>query len=112
MKEKVSRGFTESLGVKQGNIKSSDNYKIYINPLLDTVDSANLGVWVGPINVGSSACADDEYLMSDSQTKLQALLDIAEYYGRMFKVKYGASKTKVTVVGSDQDMRYYSDTKP
>ena len=62
MKGKVSRGFTESLGVKQGNIKSSDNYKIYINPLLDTVDSANLGVWVGPVNVGSSACADDEYL--------------------------------------------------
>ena len=49
MKGKVSRSITESLGVKQGNIKSSDNYKIYNNPLLDTVDSANLGVWVGPI---------------------------------------------------------------
>ena len=59
-----------------------------------------------------SACADDEYLMSDSQTKLQALLGIAEYYGRMYKVKYGASKTKITVVGSEQDIRYYSDTSP
>ena len=86
--------------------------KIYINPLLDSVDSANLGVWLGPVNVGHSACADDEYLMSDTQTKLQALLDIAAFYGSMYKVTYGAAKTKVTVVGSDIDMQYYSDTTP
>ena len=65
-----------------------------------------------PFNVGSSACADDEFLMSDSQTKPQALLGIAEYYGRMYKVTYGTNKTKITVVGSDQDMKYYSDTMP
>ena len=112
MNGQLSRNFTESLGVKQGHIKSSDNYKIYINPLLDTVDSANLGVWLGPVNVGSSACADDEYLISDSQTKLQALLDIAEFYGSMYKVTYGAAKTKVTVVGSEGDMQYYSDITP
>ena len=76
------------------------------------VDSADLGVWLGPVNVGSSACADDEYLISDSQTKLQALLDIAVFYGSMYKVSYGASKTKVTIVGSDCDMTYYRDTTP
>ena len=65
-----------------------------------------------PFNVGSSAFADDEFLISDSQTKLQALLGIVEYYGRMYKVTYGANKTKITVVGSDQDMKYYSDTMP
>ena len=26
--------------------------------------------------------------------------------------KNQASKTKITIVGSDQDMRYYSDTRP
>ena len=85
---------------------------MYTNPLLDTVDSADLGVWPGPVNVGSSACANDEYLMSDSQTKLQALLDIAAFYGSMYRVTYGAAKTKVTVVGSEIDMNYYSDTAP
>ena len=98
--------------MKQGNIKSSDNYKIYINPLLDTVDSANLGVWLGPVNVGSSACADDEYLITDSQSKLQVLLDIAAFYGKMYRVTYGASKTKVTVIGSEVDMKYYRDVAP
>jgi hypothetical protein len=62
--------------------------------------------------VGSSACADDEYLISDSQTKLQVLLDIAEFYGSMYKVTYGAGKTKVTVVGSVGDMQHYSNVTP
>ena len=79
---------------------------------MDAVDSANLGVWISPVNVGSSACADDEYLISDSQTKLQALLNIAEFYGAMYRVTYGAMKTKVTVIGSPADMEYYSDVNP
>ena len=74
--------------------------------------STHLGVWLGPVNLGSSACADDEYLMSDSQTKLQALLDIASFYGSIYRVTYGAAKTKVTVEGSNVDMNYYSDTTP
>ena len=68
---------------------------------MDTVDSAQLGVWVGPINIGDSACADDEYLMSDSQAKLQTLLEIAEYYGEMYLVKYGASKTDIDDIYRD-----------
>ena len=79
---------------------------------MDAVDSANLGVWISPVNVGSSACADDEYLISDSQTKLQALLNIAEFYGAMYRVTYGAMKTKVTVIGSPADMEYHSDVNP
>ena len=62
--------------------------------------------------MGSSVCADDEYLITDSQTKVQALLDIAAFYGSMYRVTYGASNTKVTVVGSVVDMEYYSDVSP
>ena len=36
MNGKLSRNFSETLGVKQGNINSSDDYKVYINPALDT----------------------------------------------------------------------------
>ena len=112
MNGQLSRSFEETLGVKQGFIKSSDDYKIYINPLLDSVDGAELGIWIGPVNVGSSACADDEYLISDSQSKLQALLDIAAHYGEMYRVTYGAAKTKFTVIGSTLDMQYFSDVRP
>ena len=54
MNNKLSRKFEETAGVKQGHINSSDNYKIYINPALDTLDTSTLGVWVGPINVSVS----------------------------------------------------------
>ena len=109
---KLSRNITEYTGVKQGNIRSSDHYKIYLSSLLDTVDSANLGVSIGPVNVGQSACADDELLITDSQTKLQALLDIAEHYGVLFHSKYGASKTKITIIGSEIDQQYYKELSP
>ena len=108
---KLSRSIQEKFGVKQGRNKSSDHYKVYIAPLLDTLDNANLGVWIGPINVSVSGVADDVYLMSDKQTKLQKQLDIAEHYRKMYRIKYGASKTKVSVVGSEVDMNYFYDVK-
>ena len=56
--------------------------------------------------------ADDLYLMTNSQSKMQNLINIAENYGLRYRITYGAAKTKITVVGSDIDMEYYSDTKP
>ena len=109
MNGKLSRSIEETLGVKQGRNKSSDHYKIYIAPLLDTLENANLGVWIGHINVGVSGVADDVYLMSDKQTKLQSQLNIASHYGKMYRIKYGATKMKVTVVGSEIDRTYFSD---
>ena len=112
MKGKLSRTFVETAGVKQGHINSSDNYKIYINPALKTFDDSNLGVWVGPINVSVTGVADDNYLMSATQSGLQGLIRIAEHYGHRYKITYGAAKTKITVVGSEIDMEYYHDTTP
>ena len=53
--------------------------------------------------------ADDLYLISDDQIKLQGLLDIAQHYGQQYRVEYGASKTVISVVGSKLDMEYYKD---
>ena len=112
MNGKLSSEFEEKLGVKQGHINSSDHYKVYIYSALETLDVSNLGVWIGPVNVSATGVADDLYLTSDTKSKLQALLDIASHYGYRYKIKYGASKTKITVVGSQIDMQFYSDTKP
>ena len=104
MNQKLSRQIEEKAGVKQGHINSSDNYKVYINPALNSLDSSNLGVWVGPINVSVTGVADDNYLMSSTLSGLQALIEIAEHYGERYLVKYGADKTKITVIGSEIDM--------
>ena len=112
MQGNISRTLSETLGVGQGKIRSSDHYKIYINPALETLESAELGINIGPLNSGISCVADDLYLMSDDQTKLQGLLDLAQHYGQMYRVTYGANKTVISVVGSKQDMDYYKDIQP
>ena len=62
--------------------------------------------------MGVSGVADDVYLMSDKQSKLQEQMNIAVHYGKMYRITYGAAKTKVTVVGSDVDVTYFTDVTP
>jgi hypothetical protein len=39
-------------------------------------------------------------------------MDIASYYGEMYRIQYGAYKTKDTVVGSEVDIDYFQDVTP
>ena len=108
----LSREIKENLGVKQGRNLSSDHYKLYIAPLLKSLDEAELGVQIGPINISVSGVADDVYLMTDQPNKLQSQLDIAAYYGYVYRIEYGAAKTKITVKGSEIDQQYFNDVAP
>ena len=108
----MSDELDEELGVKQGHVKSSDHYKIYNKSLLDTVDSANLGVQIGPYNFGVSCCADDFMGMTDDQNKLQCIMEIAQYYGETYEITYGSDKSKIIVYGSKCDINYFSDIHP
>ena len=56
--------------------------------------------------------ADDNYLMSSSQSGLQAQIRIAEHYGKNYRIRYEAEKTKLTTIGSEIDMKYFEDTAP
>ena len=49
---------------------------------------------------------------SDDPVKLQSLIDVAANYGSLYRIKYGASKTKITVSGPVIDINYCHDTKP
>ena len=64
------------------------------------------------MNTGVSGVADDDFLMSDDPVKLQGLIDIAEHYGIRYRITYGASKTKITVSGSNIDQQFFRDTTP
>ena len=112
MNHKISLPLSETLGVGQGKIRSSDHYKVYITPILNTLENASLGINIGPINVGFCCVADDLYVMSDEPTKLQCQLDLCQDYGMKYRITYGASKTVVSVIGSKADAKFYSETKP
>jgi hypothetical protein len=39
-------------------------------------------------------------------------LNISAHYGKLYRITYGASKTKITVVGSEIDAKYFHYVKP
>ena len=102
---KLSDKIEETLGVKQGGSRSSDHFKTYVAPAVELVDSANLGVWMGPLNIGVSCCAVDFLGMSDNPSNLQHIIDLASYYGKLYRIQYEADKTKIVVSGSNIDRR-------
>ena len=73
---KLSRSFQEFTGNRQGHVKAAGHFKAYINPCLEAVNSSGLGFKIGPITVGAECCADDLYIQTDSQSALQAAINI------------------------------------
>ena len=76
------------------------------------MEKSNLGAQLGPLNISVSCCADDFLGMTDDPFKLQCILDIAEHYGNMYEISYGADKTKIVVYGSKIDQQYYLEVCP
>ena len=108
----LSRQFEEHTGTRQGHVKASGNFKAYINPCLKLLNSTDIGFHIGPIQVIVVCCADDNYLLSDRPSGLQSAINIVEHYARRYRVNFNASKTKIVVTGSKQDMQFYKDTCP
>jgi hypothetical protein len=51
---------------------STDLYKLYINPLLDKLETSGLG-----LKIGNTACADDIALISEIPDEAQTLVNMA-----------------------------------
>ena len=79
---KLSRRFREWRGNRQGHVRADGHYKAYINPCLNAVNRADLGFHIGPICVGATCCADDQYIQSDNPSGLQSSLDIVSHYAK------------------------------
>ena len=112
MDNKLSRSFEELTGNRQGHVKAAGHFKAYINPCLVMLNRAELGFHIGPIPVNSVCCADDTYVLADRPSGLQSAMNIVSHYARRYRVIFNASKTKIVVTGSKQDMKYYHDISP
>ena len=109
---KLSRRIVEYKGNRQGHVRASGHYKVYINPCLLSLSSSRLGFSLGPFCITAVCVADDCYLVNNTPSSLQGALDIISHYARRYQIKFNASKTKVVVTGSKIDMAYYKDLKP
>ena len=85
-------------GVEQGNINSSDYYKIYNNPLLEIMQASKQGVFLGnKLTISGIGQADDVVAASNNIYMLYNLLVLALDYCRKYNVQLCADKTKLLV---------------
>ena len=90
---KTSELFNVLQGVRQGGILSTDLYKLYINPLLNMLETSNLGCRIGNILCNTSACADDVALMSKKTTDMQVQINMANTFAGMEGYKLQPKKS-------------------
>jgi len=88
-----SRQFTATNGVRQGAILSSHCFNIYIDTLLQMLESSGIGCWLGRKYLGALAYADDVILMCPSSVGLQKMLHICEEYATQHSLTFNTSKT-------------------
>ena len=112
MKQHLSRKIREHKGNRQGHVRASGHFKVYINPCLLSLNSSNLGFQLGPICTTAVCVADDTYLFSNSPSGLQGALNIISHYAHCYHLTFNAEKTKIVVAGSKLDMNYYKETRP
>ena len=86
----------DELGLEQGGCNSSDNYKIYNNELLETVQKSRQGVDMGNnLVISGVGQADDVLLLSNNIHNLANILHLTMKYCQNYHVELCADKTKL-----------------
>ena len=83
LKGKLSRKISEKKGNRQGHVRASGHFKVYINPCLESLSKSKLGFNIGPFCITSVCVADDTYVLSDTPSGLQGALGIDSHYGKV-----------------------------
>ena len=112
LKDKLSREVVELKGNRQGHVRASGHFKVYINSSLLSLDNSRLGFHLGPLRITVVCIADDAYLLSNSPSGLQGALDIISHFAKRYQLQFNAGKTKIVVTGSKIDMDFYKSTCP
>ena len=86
-------------GTRQGSLLSPYLFNIFINDLLNELESSNIGLNIGNAMFNCVTYADDITLLSASATGLQTLIDKCVAYSRKWRFKFNPRKSKCLVIG-------------
>ena len=92
---KLTDWFNIGYGVRQGDTLSPTLFNIFINDLIDDVNSLNLGVSIGNRKLSILLYADDVVLLADTESELQAILNKVSEWGKKWRIKFNNSKSKI-----------------
>ena len=101
----TSRYFPIQQGVRQGAILSPLLYSIFVNDLLHQLSSSGHGVSIGGVFCGSPMYADDLALIAESNTALQAMLNLVYNFSLEWHYQLNALKSAVLVFGESASSR-------
>ncbi len=82
-------------GVRQGGTMSPTLYKLYVNHLLSSLETASAGCSIGNIFMGTPTCADDVLLLSNSSSEMQGMINVCGEYASRHKYKLHPIKSQV-----------------
>ena len=108
----LSPEFTINRGVLQGSKLGPLLFNLFINDLLECLNTSNLGATIGDIQVSALGFADDIVLVTDCPKKAQKLLDMCQSWAKANMMNFKTSKCKVMVLNgpsSDVHLQLYTD---
>ena len=89
----ISDTFNTINGVRQGGIISPALFCVFMDELLNGLQSAGDGCWIDNNYFGAVGYADDLMLLSPSITGLRRMIQICESFGGQYGVQFNAKKT-------------------
>ena len=93
----VSQTIDVKRSVRQGGVLSTFLYLVYINDLLDELESSGYGSKVMSVCTGNPAFADDISLLALTPSHLQRLVDIVHTFCLHWNVSVNVEKSRITV---------------
>ena len=101
-KGSYSQNFTVGKGVRQGAVLSTSLYKVYINDILNVLQTAGIGMYIGSVYIGTPTCADDQLLLATNPEDMQAMLGAVYKYSEDHLYNIHPEKSSVTSLIKDK----------
>ncbi|CAC5419971.1 unnamed protein product [Mytilus coruscus] len=96
---KLSTWFKLNRGVRQGSALSAKLYLIFINDLINELESSNKGEFLYDINSSSPVQADDISLIATNHESAQEMVSVCEQYSESWSFSFSPVKSKLLQFG-------------